>query len=300
MTADEIYERSIALAKGAPDRRKTELFRKHKVGMEFSESEIKAVGDGEWQVKSKSLQEFCHTVQKTSEECNGCELYCEYCHACHRMYTCSCLDHVTYAHMCKHIHAVPFQQLQHGSSHNHSEQVDFTTAMENTESAAVNDPGALMVAAHEIVLGAAHCWLQKGAHEPTPTGTRRSSRPSLTLFNVSCADRAHGCGGVCYACGISTDRRMACGSWHSTSDYARSNGFAKHLGVVPSAHRNEPDTKHRGTLPDPPTAGYKREPLNQHPLGHGALLGRHSLCSMYQPTTGQSPVVGWGQSPINN
>uniref|UniRef100_A0A6M2D6V0 Putative conserved secreted protein ovary overexpressed n=1 Tax=Rhipicephalus microplus TaxID=6941 RepID=A0A6M2D6V0_RHIMP len=41
-------------------------------------------------------------------------------------------------------------------------------------------------------------------------------------------------------------------------------------------------TKHRGTLPDPPTAGYKREPLNQCPLGHGALLGRHSLCSMYQ------------------
>nr|XP_037273859.1 uncharacterized protein LOC119166647 [Rhipicephalus microplus] len=57
-------------------------------------------------------------------------------------------------------------------------------------------------------------------------------------------------------------------------------------------------TKHRGTLPDPPTAGYKREPLNQCPLGHGALLGRHSLCSMYQVLIGLMAAAATYATPV--
>lgn len=155
MTADKIYARGIARVKGIPDRRKTVLFQKHKASMEFAESDIKAVGEGEWQVKSQSLQKFWHTVQTTSKVCSGCELHCEYCKACHNMYTCSCLDHVTHAHMCKHIHAVALQQLQHGVSLNLADQADSSVDLGSECFLAVDDPGSLMASAQEIVCSAA-------------------------------------------------------------------------------------------------------------------------------------------------
>lgn len=156
MTADKIYNRGIALVKGTPDRRKTELFQKHKASMELPQSDIKAAGEGEWQVKSQSLQKFWHTVQRTSKACSGCELHCEYCQACHSMYTCSCLDHVTYAHMCKHIHAVASQQLV-----NPSDQAGSSADMGSECFLAIDDPRSLMVSAHEIVLSAAKGMAEK-------------------------------------------------------------------------------------------------------------------------------------------
>ncbi|XP_077501968.1 uncharacterized protein LOC144112993 [Amblyomma americanum] len=110
LTSDKLYNRAIALMKGGADHRKSVLFGRHKVGIELCKTSTERVGDGQWHVKSQSLVNFKHTVQRTSKSCSGCELHCKQCEACHNMFTCTCVDHAMHAHMCKHMHAVALIQ----------------------------------------------------------------------------------------------------------------------------------------------------------------------------------------------
>ncbi|XP_077541926.1 uncharacterized protein LOC144153997 [Haemaphysalis longicornis] len=154
MTSDVFIKRVIRLVKGKTDHRRTALAKKHRAGLNFPESDITKVGEGQWLIRAQTLSQYNYKLERTSETCAGCHLHCTSCQACHIMYRCSCLDHVMHNHMCKHIHAVASRELQshklpvnEDSQANHSNCGSITNSM-------VDDPGSLFASVQEGIFGA--------------------------------------------------------------------------------------------------------------------------------------------------
>lgn len=158
LTADKLFNRAVALIKGKVDHRKSAIFKKHKAGIDIQTSDIDRVGDGVWQVKSQSIVNFHHIVKKTGRTCTGCELHCKHCEACHNIYTCTCLDHVTYVHMCKHIHAVALMVLQSSKLPSHETSCSSVSFDNGSQSfCVIDDPSCLMASAQGIMQSTKQC-----------------------------------------------------------------------------------------------------------------------------------------------
>ncbi|XP_077516985.1 uncharacterized protein LOC144127880 isoform X2 [Amblyomma americanum] len=151
LTSDKLYNRAIALMKGGADHRKSALFGRHKVGIELCKTSTERVGDGQWHVKSQSLVNFKHTVQRTSKSCSGCELHCKQCEACHNMFTCTCVDHAMHAHMGKHMHAVALMELQSRKLQSSQATCSNCPSKDGIQDYAIDDAGSLMASAQHIM-----------------------------------------------------------------------------------------------------------------------------------------------------
>ena len=108
---DKAYERLIKVEKGKVTHRISEINRRHQRAQEMLShgSEVKKVAECTWVVQSSQLDDI-HTVKKLAEECD-CKLICGHCKACVHMYTCTCMDSLIHATVCKHSHIAHMENV---------------------------------------------------------------------------------------------------------------------------------------------------------------------------------------------
>ena len=74
----------------------------------FSDTQIE---NTKWKVQSQSSPDTNYVVEKAQENC-GCRLRCTDCQICPHNYTCTCLDSILHATVCKHVHFVHMNYMQ--------------------------------------------------------------------------------------------------------------------------------------------------------------------------------------------
>lgn len=79
MTSDVFIKRVIRLVEGKTEHRRTALAKRHRAGLNFPEFDITKVGEGQWLIRAKTLSQYNHIPERTSETCAGCHLHCTSC-----------------------------------------------------------------------------------------------------------------------------------------------------------------------------------------------------------------------------
>ena len=73
---------------------------------------IKPINNKKWKVNSQNVQDTHYVVERLEESCD-CKVICHDCQICPHAYTCTCLDAIIHATICKHVHLVHMNTSDH-------------------------------------------------------------------------------------------------------------------------------------------------------------------------------------------
>uniref|UniRef100_A0A1X7V9Y0 SWIM-type domain-containing protein n=1 Tax=Amphimedon queenslandica TaxID=400682 RepID=A0A1X7V9Y0_AMPQE len=103
---DKVFERVLKTQKGKMTHRLSEINKRHKSIDKIKEvSEITSLNDTSWNVSS-SNGHSTYTVTTVMVGNCSCQLCCHTCGACVHDFTCTCIDFIVHATVCKHIHFI--------------------------------------------------------------------------------------------------------------------------------------------------------------------------------------------------
>ena len=88
-----------------------EVNKRHKRALLLKLSSAAQIENTEWKVQSQSSPDTNYVIEKAQESC-GCKLQCTDCEICPHNYTCTCLDSILHATVCKHVHLVHMKYMQ--------------------------------------------------------------------------------------------------------------------------------------------------------------------------------------------
>ena len=100
---DKVFEQLTKLEKGKYSHRITEINKRHKSAIKMSVNIIAGNNETEWIVPSDHDGSVTYNVRLLNESCN-CKLRCISCEVCIHMYSCTCMDSILHATVCKHVH----------------------------------------------------------------------------------------------------------------------------------------------------------------------------------------------------
>ena len=103
ISKDKAFERLIKTEKGKSSHRLCEINKRHKRA-ELMQVVIQTKSTNTWEVPSQT-EDITYIVCRINDVCT-CKLSCRSCGACVHMYTCSCMDAILHATVCKHSHLV--------------------------------------------------------------------------------------------------------------------------------------------------------------------------------------------------
>ena len=113
---------------GKLSHRISQINKRHRAGLNVSKTTINCHSPTKWKVNS-ATQETYYTVENISmpDSCS-CKIGCANCNACVHAYSCTCMDYLVHATVCKHIHAVLMIYSENSAYHRH----DNTSTIENS------------------------------------------------------------------------------------------------------------------------------------------------------------------------
>ena len=104
VTRDKAFE-LFELEMGKSSHRICEINRRHNELQLLDASSITQVEETKWIIASQNSPGIIYTVQKLLNNCE-CQIRCKECTICPHYYSCTCLDSILHATVCKHIHLV--------------------------------------------------------------------------------------------------------------------------------------------------------------------------------------------------
>ena len=104
---DKVFDRIIKTQKGKMTHRLSEIMKRHKNAEEALTSvNVQCLSEGKlWRVESVSKQKAYNVERNSALQCS-CKLSCLTCKVCVHSFTCTCMDFILHATVCKHIHIV--------------------------------------------------------------------------------------------------------------------------------------------------------------------------------------------------
>lgn len=102
---DKTFERLRKITKGKRTGKLKQIDDRHDTSTKMALSKITAKDDGCWEVESEDGKRK-YLVSRVSEECEeaNCQLRCAQCSVCTHQFSCTCIDHMLYSTICKHVH----------------------------------------------------------------------------------------------------------------------------------------------------------------------------------------------------
>ena len=106
LARDKIYERLIKIEKGKSTGRLQAIHKRHTTSLTLSTELIEPnpSTSNQWIVKSSHTDDSYQVTEQAKKCPHNCSLRCRYCSVCIHEYTCTCLDSLIHATICKHIH----------------------------------------------------------------------------------------------------------------------------------------------------------------------------------------------------
>ncbi len=110
ISRDKEFERIVKLEKGKPTHRMCEINKRHKSALHMCNTKILTIeADKEWRIQSQYEPTVYYTITRQTDVCE-CKLLCTQCMVCLHMLSCTCLDAVLHATVCKHIHLLAIME----------------------------------------------------------------------------------------------------------------------------------------------------------------------------------------------
>ena len=101
---DKVFDQLTKLEKGKFSHRVSEINKRHVKATKMARDLTKR-DDTTWIVSSETDPEANYVVNLVNETCD-CKLRCSMCAVCIHLFSCTCMDSIIHATVCKHVHLV--------------------------------------------------------------------------------------------------------------------------------------------------------------------------------------------------
>ena len=115
---DKVFDQLTKLEKGKYSHRITEINKRHKSAVKMSVN-IKRTDESGWMVPSERDGSVTYNIKLLCDSCN-CKLRCANCDVCIHMYSCTCIDSMLHATVCKHVHLVKMRTTKVSENVSHA------------------------------------------------------------------------------------------------------------------------------------------------------------------------------------
>ena len=109
---DKAFEHFRKLEMGKNSHRICEVNKCHKRALLLKLFSATQIENTKWKVQSQSSPDTNCVVAKAQENCGCSRLRCTDCQICPHNYTCTCLDSILHATVCKHVYLVHMNYMQ--------------------------------------------------------------------------------------------------------------------------------------------------------------------------------------------
>ena len=108
ISRDKVFDRLQKSQKGKISHRICEINKRHRTAQSMNPANcIISRNETSWRIKPESsTQQEYYTVEKVSNNSCSCKVRCNRCDICICSYSCTCMDYLIHATICKHIHLV--------------------------------------------------------------------------------------------------------------------------------------------------------------------------------------------------
>ena len=123
---DKTFDRLIKLHKGKCTQKLKQIHDRHITSKRIPFTNIKETEDGKWEIQSEDGKKI-YNVTLQNKECQerNCQLRCIECATCTHQFSCTCVDHMLYATICKHVHLLQQFRFRQSKANDNNEETHF-------------------------------------------------------------------------------------------------------------------------------------------------------------------------------
>ena len=123
---DKTFDRLIKLHKGKSTQKLKQIHERHITSKRIPFTNIKETEEGKWEITSEDGKKIYYVtlLQKKCQESN-CQLRCIECAICTHQFCCTCVDHMLYATICKHVHLLQQFRFRQSKADDDTEKIHF-------------------------------------------------------------------------------------------------------------------------------------------------------------------------------